>query len=123
MYIVYSQVPWKRTVSFNSHPYPPGKGSRTTKMDAKTYDVSHSEDAAAQQEAERNGNVRGTARIHASRMEEALLQEKPRAWRKSFLKLYACIFVAYLCSATNGFDANTFGMTCHCIPRSGGKTV
>lgn len=42
-------------------------------------------------------------------MEEALLQENPKALRKSFLKLYALIFVAYLCSATNGFDANTFG--------------
>jgi hypothetical protein len=49
-------------------------------------------------------------RMHESRMEAALLQEKPRAWRKSFLKLYACIFVGYLCSATNGFDANTFGI-------------
>ncbi|KAI0666318.1 general substrate transporter [Trametes maxima] len=29
--------------------------------------------------------------------------------RRSFLRLYACLFVAYLCSATNGFDANTFG--------------
>ena len=29
--------------------------------------------------------------------------------RRSFLKLYGCLFVAYLCSATNGFDANTFG--------------
>ena len=48
-------------------------------------------------------------RIHESRMEAALMQEKPYAWRKSFLKLYAVIFVGYLCSATNGFDANTFG--------------
>ncbi|OZJ02363.1 hypothetical protein BZG36_04479 [Bifiguratus adelaidae] len=44
-----------------------------------------------------------------SRMELALLEENPRPFRKSFLKLYACIFVGYLCSATNGFDANTFG--------------
>ncbi|KAI0630724.1 general substrate transporter [Trametes polyzona] len=29
--------------------------------------------------------------------------------RASFLRLYGCLFVAYLCSATNGFDANTFG--------------
>ncbi|KAI0651511.1 general substrate transporter [Trametes meyenii] len=29
--------------------------------------------------------------------------------RTSFLRLYGCLFVAYLCSATNGFDANTFG--------------
>jgi hypothetical protein len=45
-----------------------------------------------------------------SRMQAALLRENPRAFRKSFLKLYCCIFVGYLCSATNGFDANTFGM-------------
>ncbi|CDO72080.1 hypothetical protein BN946_scf184962.g23 [Trametes cinnabarina] len=29
--------------------------------------------------------------------------------RPSFLSLYGCLFIAYLCSATNGFDANTFG--------------
>ncbi|EXJ53421.1 uncharacterized protein A1O5_13355 [Cladophialophora psammophila CBS 110553] len=79
-------------------------------MDTKTYDITHSEDVAAgRQQQHEYGDVQGTARIHASRMEEALLQEKPRPLRKSFLKLYACIFVAYLCSATNGFDANTFG--------------
>lgn len=51
----------------------------------------------------------GETRMHASRMEEALLLEKPHPFRKSFLRLYACIFIGYLCSATNGFDANTFG--------------
>ena len=44
-----------------------------------------------------------------SRMQAALLRESPRVFRKSFLKLYGCIFVGYLCSATNGFDSNTFG--------------
>ncbi|KAK4065880.1 uncharacterized protein Triagg1_8432 [Trichoderma aggressivum f. europaeum] len=44
-----------------------------------------------------------------SRMQAALLRENPRVFRKSFLKLYGCIFVGYLCSATNGFDSNTFG--------------
>ena len=78
-------------------------------MDSKIYDISHSEDVGRQQVGQDAG-IRGTARIHASRMEEALLQEKPRPLRKSLLKLYACIFVAYLCSATNGFDANTFGI-------------
>ena len=76
-------------------------------MDTKTYNVKHSEDGVDQAHVEHEHG--GTARIHASRMEEALLQEKPRPLRKSFLKLYAVIFVAYLCSATNGFDANTFG--------------
>ncbi|KAI1612928.1 general substrate transporter [Exophiala viscosa] len=44
-----------------------------------------------------------------SRMQAALLRENPRVFRKSFLKLYGCLFVGYLCSATNGFDSNTFG--------------
>jgi hypothetical protein len=44
-----------------------------------------------------------------SRMEAALMKENPSPFRKSFLRMYACIFVGYLCSATNGFDANTFG--------------
>lgn len=45
-----------------------------------------------------------------SRMQAALVRENPRVLRKSFLKLYGCIFVGYLCSATNGFDSTTFGM-------------
>lgn len=47
--------------------------------------------------------------IRDSRMTAAILAENPRPFRKSFLNLYVCIFVGYLCSATNGFDANTFG--------------
>ncbi len=43
---------------------------------------------------------------------EALALENPRPFRKSFLKLYLCLFVAYMCSSTNGFDANTFGKSC-----------
>ncbi|KZT21764.1 general substrate transporter [Neolentinus lepideus HHB14362 ss-1] len=40
-----------------------------------------------------------------------VLEDAPNAYpfRKSFLKLYAILFVAYLCSATNGLDANTYG--------------
>ena len=49
------------------------------------------------------------SRMTESRMQAALLRENPRVFRKSFLKLYGCLFVGYLCSATNGFDANTFG--------------
>ena len=44
-----------------------------------------------------------------SRMAAAILADDPKPLRRSFLKLYLCIFVGYLCSATNGFDANTFG--------------
>lgn len=49
------------------------------------------------------------ARMTESRMQAALLRENPRVFRKSFLKLYGCLFIGYLCSATNGFDSNTFG--------------
>src|SRR3569833_746799 len=52
-----------------------------------------------------------TAQINNSRKEEARLREPPDPWCSSKRKLYACIFVGYLCSATNGFDANTFGMS------------
>ena len=38
-----------------------------------------------------------------------LLHEDVNPFSRSFLKLYGCLFVAYLCSATNGVDANTFG--------------
>lgn len=40
---------------------------------------------------------------------EALALENARPFRKSFLRLYLCLLVAYMCSSTNGFDANTFG--------------
>ena len=75
-------------------------------MDSKTQDAAQ---PVGDHSEYQDVTVTGTARIHASRMEEALLQENPYAWRKSLLKLYAVIFVGYLCSATNGFDANTFG--------------
>ena len=65
---------------------------------------------ASQSHIDDVGTTTTETRIHASRMEEVLLAEHPiRPLRKSFLKLYAVIFVGYLCSATNGFDANTFG--------------
>ncbi|KAI0731055.1 general substrate transporter [Earliella scabrosa] len=50
------------------------------------------------------------ARIH-DRLEgrEATLEEDVNPLRRSFLRLYGCLFVAYLCAATNGYDANTFG--------------
>lgn len=49
------------------------------------------------------------ALVQDSRLARALLQENPNPLRRSFLKLYAVIFVAFLCSATNGYDANTYG--------------
>lgn len=46
---------------------------------------------------------------HGQRMQEALKQDQAKPFQKSLLRLYLCIFVGYLCSATNGFDSNTFG--------------
>ncbi|KIJ69681.1 hypothetical protein HYDPIDRAFT_171710 [Hydnomerulius pinastri MD-312] len=42
-------------------------------------------------------------------MAEALLLEPPRFLSRTTFKLFACLFVTYLCSAQNGFDSNTFG--------------
>ncbi|KZT12891.1 general substrate transporter [Laetiporus sulphureus 93-53] len=44
-----------------------------------------------------------------SELAAVLAKEKPRPWSRSMIKLYLIVFVAYLCSATNGFDSNTFG--------------
>ncbi|KAL1962654.1 hypothetical protein VTN77DRAFT_9288 [Rasamsonia byssochlamydoides] len=46
--------------------------------------------------------------VRSVALAEVLAQENPRPFRKSFLKLYLCLAVAYMCSTTNGFDANTF---------------
>jgi hypothetical protein len=47
--------------------------------------------------------------VRSKALAAALAQEQPRPFRKSFLRLYLCLAVAYMCSSTNGFDANTFG--------------
>lgn len=47
--------------------------------------------------------------VRSRALAAALAQEQPRPFRKSFLRLYLCLAVAYMCSSTNGFDANTFG--------------
>ncbi|KIM76493.1 hypothetical protein PILCRDRAFT_12734 [Piloderma croceum F 1598] len=44
-----------------------------------------------------------------SELAAALAKEKPEPWSRRMLRLYCVLFVAYLCSATNGFDSNTFG--------------
>lgn len=68
-------------------------------------------DAAQDEGVHDDGPSKPTTQTYMteSRMQGALLRENPRPFRKSFLKLYCCIFVGYLCSATNGFDSNTFG--------------
>ncbi|KZT59141.1 general substrate transporter [Calocera cornea HHB12733] len=44
-----------------------------------------------------------------SPLADALLKEPPNPWAPHMFKLYAVLFVCYLCATTNGFDANTFG--------------
>ncbi|EJU04674.1 hypothetical protein DACRYDRAFT_104550 [Dacryopinax primogenitus] len=44
-----------------------------------------------------------------SALADALLKEPPNPWAPHMFKLYAVLFVSYLCATTNGFDANTFG--------------
>lgn len=44
-----------------------------------------------------------------SELAAVLAKEKPDPWSQSMIRLYLIVFVAYLCSATNGFDSNTFG--------------
>ncbi|EPT02814.1 hypothetical protein FOMPIDRAFT_1029123 [Fomitopsis schrenkii] len=46
---------------------------------------------------------------HTSELAGVLAKEKPDPWSRCMIRLYGVVFVAYLCSATNGFDSNTFG--------------
>jgi hypothetical protein len=57
------------------------------------------------------GNIssKTTERVRSVALAEALAYENPRPFRRSFIRLYLCLVVAYMCSSTNGFDANTFG--------------
>lgn len=50
-----------------------------------------------------------TVEVRSRAFATALAEEQPRPFRKSLIKLYLCLAVAYMCSSTNGFDANTFG--------------
>lgn len=67
------------------------------------YGLEHTEDinvmTASPTQGEMGSKPLGTALDH----------ENAHPFRKSFLRLYLCLSVAYMCSATNGFDANTFG--------------
>lgn len=66
-------------------------------------DIDHKENEDARETVAKAVEIRSRA------LAAALAQEQPRPFRKSFLKLYLCLAVAYMCSSTNGFDANTFG--------------
>jgi sugar porter (SP) family MFS transporter len=47
--------------------------------------------------------------VFSAAMAEALAKDPPRPYSKSMIKLYLILCVGYMCSATSGFDANTFG--------------
>jgi hypothetical protein len=66
-------------------------------------DFDHKENTDARE------SIAKTVEIRSRALAAALAQEQPRPFRKSFLRLYLCLGVAYMCSSTNGFDANTFG--------------
>ena len=58
------------------------------------------------------------AGVRSIALAQALAEEQPRPFRRSFLKLYLCLAVAYMCSSTNGFDANTFGQSPNAVAKS-----
>lgn len=66
-------------------------------------DVEHNETMRSK------NDVAVAVEVRSRALATALAQEDPRPFRKSFCKLYLCLAVAYMCSSTNGFDANTFG--------------
>ncbi|KZT51093.1 general substrate transporter [Calocera cornea HHB12733] len=43
------------------------------------------------------------------RLADVLLLDPPNPWAPHMLRLYAVLFISYLCATTNGFDSNTFG--------------
>ncbi|ANB13391.1 glucose-inactivated glycerol proton symporter STL1 [Sugiyamaella lignohabitans] len=71
-----------------------------------THDVEYVDDVSIDENIK--GNVQ-EAQVFSAAMEEALRKDKPQPWSKGMIKLYLILAVGYLCSATNGFDANTFG--------------
>jgi hypothetical protein len=76
---------------------------RSTEPTIVKIDFEHKETADAR------SNVAAAVEVRSRALAAALAQEQPHPFRKSFLKLYLCLAVAYMCSSTNGFDANTFG--------------
>jgi hypothetical protein len=47
--------------------------------------------------------------VRSAALAQAIAEDDAKPFRKSFRHLYLCLLVAYMCSSTNGFDANTFG--------------
>ena len=50
-----------------------------------------------------------TIQVQDSRFATYIAHDKPSPVSKSLLKLYPILFVAFMNSAANGFDGNTFG--------------
>jgi hypothetical protein len=50
-----------------------------------------------------------TVNVQDSRFATCIAHDKPSPVSKSLLKLYPILFVAFMNSAANGFDGNTFG--------------
>lgn len=75
--------------------------------------VHHEEEAAAVKNDHHDHHEMRTTKViemqKDSAMAEALLLEPPKFLSRTTFKLFACLFVTYLCSAQNGFDSNTFG--------------
>lgn len=63
---------------------------------------------------EHHGNIT-VVETQDSRLAAYLVREKPSPLSKSLLKLYPILFVAFMNSAANGFDGNTFG-GCSALP-------
>jgi len=55
-----------------------------------------------------------TQEIRSRALVAALAEENPRPFRKSFLKLYVCLFFAYMCSSTTGFGELRLCCCCSC---------
>lgn len=51
----------------------------------------------------------GKSDLSRSRCQIILTRSSIDPWSRCMIRLYGIVFVAYLCSATNGFDSNTFG--------------
>jgi len=79
-------------------------------MDSKTdyTTTSHIEDGQARFDNSRPATV---VKTQDSRFGAYLAREKPSPFSKSLIKLYPILFVAFMNSAANGFDGNTFGMS------------
>jgi MFS family permease len=91
--------------------------AKSTEPTIVKIDFDHRETADATSTLARAVEVRSRA------LAAALAQEQPHPFRKSFLRLYLCLAVAYMCSSTNGFDANTFGTRLPLISESSLTTL